>query len=235
MAFLAKTVYLDGVQTGAEGARGFTVHPRLQPLQIAPGTPLIPVIRIETRGNGIRREDPPQTRAVRLDGSGASALREELASEIASLQAVSGVAAIQIDFDAPASQHALYSRLLQDVRQKLRPDLPLSITALASWCIGDRWLEKIPSGAIDEAVPMLFRMGRDGPQVVTFLRMDEQFPVAACRGSLGVSTDEEPSRAVLKGIMASPAMRTEGKRVYVFSPHAWTARQAEEVLKELQP
>ena len=38
------------------------------------------------------------------------------------------------------------------------PDVPLSITALASWCAQDRWMEGLP---VDETVPMLFRMGPD--------------------------------------------------------------------------
>jgi len=236
VAFLAKTIFVESSETGGTSRRGFTVRPRLQPLRTTPGTPLMAVVRIETRGKGAVAEGLPRVHRVRLeDAPDASAMREELASEIAALQSVPGVAAVQIDFDALVSERGFYRDLLHDVRQKLPARLALSITALASWCIGDRWLENLPAGTIDEAVPMLFRMGRDGGQVVTFMRMDEEFPVTACRSSLGVSIDEEPSQAVLKGIMASPAMRTEGKRVYVFSPHAWTAKEAEEVLKELQP
>jgi len=236
VAFLAKTIFLENSDRAATSGNGFTVRPRLQPLRTTPGTPLIAVVRIETSRNRAPAEGPPRVHAVGLESvPDTSAMRDELASEIAATQSVPSVAAVQIDFDAPLSERAFYSGLLREVRRKLRAGLQLSITALASWCIGDRWLEKLPAGTIDEAVPMLFRMGRDAAQVVVFMRRAEEFPVASCRSSLGLSTDEQLSRAVLDGTMFSPAMRIEGRRVYVFSPKAWTAEQAGIVLKELQP
>jgi len=44
--------------------------------------------------------------------------------------------------------------------------MPLSITALASWCAGDPWITGLP---IDEAVPMLFRLGPDTRNIDAFL------------------------------------------------------------------
>ena len=35
--------------------------------------------------------------------------------------------------------------------------MPLTITALASWCDGDDWIDGLP---VADASPMLFRMGR---------------------------------------------------------------------------
>jgi len=84
--------------------------------------------------------------------------------------------------------------------------VPLSVTALASWCAGDRWMHGLP---IDEAVPMLFQMG---PEHTIYAGIAAS-PVAAapeCRGALGTSLDE-PLR-----------VRAAGRRIYVFNAAAWT-------------
>ena len=47
------------------------------------------------------------------------------------------------------------------------PDnVPLSMTALASFCVGDRWLQDLP---VDEAIPMIYQdgQGRSDHQVVS--------------------------------------------------------------------
>jgi uncharacterized protein DUF3142 len=235
VAFLAKTIYLQPPPTNPTGSSpSFIARPRLQPLRIAVGTPLIAVIRVET-------PVPPRLSSVQENQSASnaftysSAQRALLATEIASTQSISGVSAIQIDFDAPSSAQPFYTALLQDVRGKLPPSLPLSITALASWCIGNPWLAQLPPGTIDEAVPMLFRMGPDAGNVAKFLHSGDDFRVAACRGSLGLSTDETLSNDLLT---ARPAFRTfhpRDKRVYVFAPRPWTPSAAEAILQELQP
>ncbi len=56
--------------------------------------------------------------------------------------------------------------MLQDLRQKLPQQIPLSMTALASFCVGDRWLDDLP---VDEAVPMIFRMGPDDQRIKNML------------------------------------------------------------------
>jgi hypothetical protein len=146
VAFLAKTIELPSRNATPETTPArFVVRPRLQPLRIAPGTPLIAVARIETPSTNHSVSPAP---FITIE------IRERIASEIASLQNIPSVRAIQIDFDATTSQHVFYSALLQDVRHKLRPEIPLSITALASWCIGDPWLAQLPPGTIDEAVPI---------------------------------------------------------------------------------
>jgi hypothetical protein len=142
---------------------------------------------------------------------------------------------VQIDFDATSSERAFYSALLQEVRRQLPASVPLSITALGSWCIGDPWLAALPPGTIDEAVPMLFRMGLDASNISRFLRTGDDFPVAACRGSLGLSIDESVSRDVLGSTLTPDSPHSRNKRIYVFSPHAWTKTDAETVLQELKP
>lgn len=156
-------------------------------------------------------------------------------AEIFDLENLPGVRAIQIDFDATASERPFYSALLSAVRRNLPPSMPLSITALASWCTGDPWLETLPPGTIDEAIPMLFRLGPDAADVTTFLHSGKEFPAASCRSSLGLSTDESLSKDILRGRFpgASPARRR--KRIYVFSPRAQTQSAAQSFLEEWHP
>jgi len=237
VAFLAKTIYVPAPATDPHRNAGgsLLIHPRLQPLRVAPATPLIAVVRIETRTGrqpatyakaGPQSSSPPVFSPLQ---------QRQLVDEIVALQKLPNVRAIQIDFDATVRERASYAALLGDVRRELPASLPLSITALASWCIGDPWLEQLPSGTIAEAVPMLFRMGPDTGNVVKFLRSADEFRVSACQGSLGLSTDEPLSNGLLRGTLPDAPSGWRDKRIYIFAPRAWTQPAAEAVLKEWQP
>jgi hypothetical protein len=63
---------------------------------------------------------------------------------------------------------------------------------------------------IDEAVPMLFRMGRDAREVRARLARNEAFPEPRCRASAGISLDEPLPRI------------PKAARVWVFNPERWT-------------
>ena len=128
-----------------------------------------------------------------------------------------GIAAVQVDYDATVSERPFYRALLQDLRRSLPESVRLSITALASWCMGDPWLAGLP---IDEAVPMLFRMGPDRLPVLLHLESGGDFGEAACQQSVGISTDE-PVRWL-------PA----GRRLYVFHPRSWSHGAVQKVLQE---
>ena len=182
VAFLAKTITLRGDTIG--------VRPRLQPLRLAPGTKLTAVVRIETD----RREQPSLSLAQLAQTAG----------EVCS--SAKEVAFIQIDFDATSSERNFYRSLLRSVRQELPASTALSITALASWCAGDDWLTDLP---IDEAVPMLYRMGVDQRQFQLRLETGQPFGSSICQNSAGVSTDEP--------VTAPPV-----NRLYIFSPEPWS-------------
>jgi len=137
---------------------------------------------------------------VRLEGTGALPDAQALADPILRDAARPGIQALQIDFDARLSERAWYRGLLRRLRAGLAAGVPLSITALASWCDGDSWMRGLP---VSDAGPMLFRMGAGEPRGVT------RFRGALCQSSLGISTDEWPAQA------------PSGRRLFVFHPRAW--------------
>ncbi len=137
------------------------------------------------------------------------------AAEIAELGKLPNVRMVQVDFDATVSERAFYRKLLTELRGNLPPSTLLSITALASWCKGDNWLEGLP---IDEAVPMLFRMGVERKQFLSQVAAGEGFTSTPCRASAGVSTDEP--------LTEPPAVQ----RLYVFSPTVWSPEAVEQMM-----
>ena len=104
--------------------------------------------------------------------------------------------------------------MLETLRPQLPRGLPLSITALVSWCGPHSWLHTLP---IDEAVPMEFRMG--GPRALTLTAVRPAYSITEplCRTSLGLSTDE-PWPPSLAGLHPST-------RVYLFAPRPWRAKE----------
>ena len=144
-------------------------------MKVSPDTRLIAVTRIETIKSQLQPLALSDLQSDKLIRWVLQALK------------LKNVAAIQIDFDAKLSERAFYRRFLDALRTRLPKSIPLSITALASFCIGDGWIRDLP---VDEAVPMLFRMGEDAGQVKQFLKDGNDFPVALCRHSYGMATDE---------------------------------------------
>ena len=200
VAFLAKTLALRGDRVVS--------RPRLQPLTLSPGTQLIAVARIETKA--INPAQPAVLSAAQMDSA---------VKEIAQLAQLKNVIAVQVDFDATISERAFYIGLLTHLRQALPPATALSITALASWCKGDAWIDNLP---VDEAIPMLFRMGVDRSQITSGLTSGESFSSPLCRQSSGVSTDES--------LPFVPATN----RIYVFNPNSWSPNSLENVLEKYQ-
>jgi hypothetical protein len=187
VAFLAQTVYLAGDSV--------VPRPRRQPLEVPPRTYMIAVTRIETsKYKGTR---PLYT----------AEQRSKIADLIKSTLDLQDVKAVQIDFDVVASERQFYRSLVNELKAMLPPDVPLTITSLASWCVGDAWFNDFP---IDEAVPMAFRMGTDDPKIRRFLKDDNDWNEPLCRGSYGVSIDE-PLEAQFK----------PGRRIYYFKNAAW--------------
>ena len=150
VAPLVVTVRLD--------ADGLALVPRQQPLRFPPAAPLMAVARIETErcarraSTSISRRKPRAPSRTRRSSRGRCDPGR---------------------FRRSGFGTGVYRELLAALRQRVPARVPLSITALASWCFGDRWLEGLP---IEEAVPMLFRMATDGAQVRRRLEAGEDSP-----------------------------------------------------------
>lgn len=201
IAYLDRTVTID--------AHGLTVVPRRQPMLLPASAALvrIPVVRVETGAGALLTQDLAMQTAQAI----VSAIRPETS------------AALQIDFDARLSEREWYRAVLHRVRAAMPAEMPLSITALASWCSYDgAWLRSLP---VDEAVPMLFRMEPDrrrfAPNGRRNAARDFAIREPKCMGSVGISTREAWPREMA------------GRRVYVFPDEGWQRDGLADTVKEL--
>ena len=188
VAFLAQTLLMKGGE--------INVSPRRQPLKVRGETYLIAVTRIESQNvtHEISRLSDAQL--------------DKLTALIVKTAALENVRAVQIDYDAAVSERDFYRRLLTNLRAKLPETMPLSMTALASFCVGDRWIAGLP---VAEAVPMIFRMGTDDRQVKDYLANGGDFNEPLCRKSYGIAVDEP--------IDFKPP---DTRRRFIFNTHGWT-------------
>jgi Protein of unknown function (DUF3142) len=193
VAYLDRTVVLDW--------RGLAVVPRRQPMLLPASTGLvrIAVVRLETRSGAALNEDSARASAAAI---------------VQVVDEVPAIAALQVDFDARQSEREWYADVLRRVRAQMPASMPLSMTALASWCSYDgAWIESLP---VDEAVPMLFRMEPDRRRAAAAGGLDAVDAVSdfairepLCQGAVGISTTEPWPRAMA------------GLRVYVFADRGW--------------
>lgn len=186
VAFLARTVTVRGEIVN--------IRPRMQPLVVAPGLAMMAVVRVES-------QDPQPGARIAVEHA------------ILDATELHGVRALQIDYDAKASERDFYRGVIQDLRRVLPASMPLSITALASWCEYDDWISGLP---VTEAVPMLFRMGAEP------YRGTERLRERKCQSSVGISTDEP---------LAEPP---RGRRVYIFHPRSWSREELHAAIQEVR-
>lgn len=167
VAFLAQTLLLENDEV--------IFQPRRQPLQIAPNTYLIAVTRIETGKQKSNKSDLSDE------------AREKVVSLIKKTLELPKARAVQIDFDATESERNFYRAVVNDLKKQIPPNTPLTMTALASWCVGDAWFADLP---VDEAVPMAFEMGADDFEIRKFLIAENDWREPLCRQSYGIAVDE---------------------------------------------
>lgn len=148
VAYLTGRLMVDGNKISLE--------PRLARLHLASKCYREAVVRVEVKAL------PEQSERADLTAA--------LARSIINLVGASGpIDSLQIDFDARANERQFYLQLLRDLHQQL-PKLPLSITALASWSQGDRWLEHESEVPIEYMVPMFFTMGAGKERALAILK-----------------------------------------------------------------
>lgn len=196
VAFLAQTLTLSSDRV--------IVKPRRQPLKVPPGTTMIAVTRIET-GKGEQKPDL------------SSAQLEKILDLTNATLELKDVTAIQIDFDALVSEREFYRQFLNELRKQLAPNFGLTMTALASWCISDRWIKGLP---VDEAVPMIFEMGTDAKTIRIFLESGQDWNEPLCQKSYGISINERLDVKYKKN-----------RKFYLFNynPNGWSKSDLERV------
>lgn len=200
VAFLAQTLTLEKDKV--------SFRPRRQPLRTADGAYIVAVTRIETLKATESRPLFSDTQIATVIGLVKDSLNRP------------NVKAVQIDFDAVVSERAFYRKLMKELRSALPEGTPLTMTALASWCLGDRWLGDMD---VDEAVPMAFVMGADTDRIRAFLNSGNDWPEPLCRESYGFSIDEPAINAADKN-----------RRIYYFKNSAWNIESISSFLTSLQ-
>lgn len=185
-----------------------TIKPRLQPLLINREIPMIPVIRIDN-----------------LDKNNQLQLSDDQFSEVLEFIiktcSQNKIAGCQLDFDAKISERDFYKKLIIKVRNGIPKSIPLSITALASWCDINSWLDDLP---IDEAIPMFFRLGTDEYLIRNNLVGESFMKAKICQNSIGISIDEP----------LPPSKYLKNRKIYIFNPHPWTHEDFSNILKEVE-
>jgi hypothetical protein len=193
VAFLAQTLVLQSDEV--------KFIPRRQPMQVNENTYLMAVTRIETN----KSQKPTLS----------DAQKSEMINLILKTLQKKNVKSVQIDFDVIVQERDFYRKLLNELRPKIDKEIPLTITSLASFCIGDNWYGDLP---IDEGVPMIFRMGVDSDKIKSYLISGKDFVNPYCKTSYGFSFDE-PIKFDFK----------ENRRFYFFNTRSWRPTDLEQI------
>lgn len=179
---------------------------RFQQLLVPEGTFLMPAIRIDnfsSRSLSLLEENE----------------QENLANFIVEICSVKDSNGCQIDFDAQESERLFYKKLITKVRKNLSNNLPLSITALVSWCNKDSWLNGLP---VQEIVPMFYELGEDDYIVKNNLVGGDFMDFKNCQKAIGISDKEEfPDSDLLKG-----------RKIYLFSYSSWTEKSFSAIINK---
>lgn len=183
VAYVATSVWLQGDAA--------LLRARANPLQVPPAAALVPVVHVDASTRQAPHLTPGQ--------------RDVIVQQLLRAAQASPTNVVQLDFEARLSQRAFLADVVQAARRALPADVALSMTALASWCAGDRWMQTLPA---DEIVPMAFRMSRDSATLRAQLAERGRF--SACPQAIGSATDE-------------PLPAVAAARHYVFSSRPWTA------------
>ncbi len=152
------------------------ITPRRNPLHLPAKVAVVPVFHFDV--------DPNQPFA------GTTKQRQSIVAAIVTWNQHKASTVIQIDFEAKPSARAFLLALLLDLRAALPAATQISMTALASWCFGDRWMANLSANElpVDEIVPMYFRMGRAGSAIMQASL--QAVPEPRCRHAYGTASDE---------------------------------------------
>lgn len=153
---------------------------RRNALPLPPGAFVLPVVHVEI--------DPGTPFEASI------AQRDAIRNAVLDTVAFGRSAWVQLDFEVKKSQRVFWLQAVQSIRASLPAGVQLSVTALASWCHGDRWLETAP---VDEIVPMYFRLRSRRTEFERRTKAGAIDP--RCTGAYGVADDEPPWPVALPG------------------------------------
>jgi hypothetical protein len=177
-------------------------HWRDQPMAVPSTTALEPVIRIDM--------DPRHPPALSDKQS------DQIIHAIERIARLPRTRQVQIDFDARENERQFYRRLLSRTRASLPESMPISMTALASWCLFDNWITDLP---VQETVPMMFSLGRDRQKVLLHFRASGEFLSPGCCKAVGLSLEDRE----VNGLMIPLCRKRKiPVRVYFYTRNAWT-------------
>ncbi len=163
--------------------------PRRNPFKTRLGAKILPVFRLE---------------AYKTQSLNVAACTQYLLGVIKS----NNYHEIQLDFDAKKSQRSAYKELIDSLKKQM-PNLKISITALASWCVDDGWIETLD---IEYAVPMLYRMGDDAHKIMHSFSSTLAWPVKKCQNNVAFE---------VQGTFIKP---TRNAKVFLFNNKAWSEK-----------
>lgn len=237
VAYFAGNIYVHGSLV--------SFRPRTQKLKLPKNAKTIPVFRIET----IRRSSasssssfsfstttpppppPPPTQAATdavssvPDQKAAEFVARTITGELKKLNKFQRAQMVQIDFDALEDERPFYKTLLRNLRQELPPATRISITALASWLLADRWIEP---GSADEAVAMLFSIGPGKRDVLPRLKKQTLDSGAGVPVAIGISASEGETNRML----FPTEVQRKTDNLYIFSSRPWTEKRLRAITYE---
>ena len=206
---MAAVAYYEGTIVLGRGIA--TLRKRKNPLVLKDAVDRFPVFRIE---NAHPKEAPS---ALSLTSA---------VQTIADYVATHHCRVVQIDYDAAQGDRKQYIWYLEQLRHRLPAKTAISITALSSWCLGDKWLQNAP---VDETVAMMFTMGARRGEVISALSRGLPDSGAECVQSLGVSINEPDTNRQLSKL----GTIKQAKHVYAFSALGWTKRTYDQLAAEV--
>lgn len=214
VAYFAGNIYVQGS----------LVHfrPRTQKLKLPKGAETIPVFRIESvRRPGARSNGDADIANLKA----ADYVGRTIANHMKKQGGAKGPKMVQIDFDALEDERPFYKALLRNLHRELPKGTKISITALASWLLADRWIDP---GSCDEAVAMLFSIGPGKEDVLSRLKKQPLDTGAAIPVAIGISASEI---ATNKSLFESKVQRNTGS-LYLFSSRPWTENRLRNITRE---
>jgi len=205
VAYFAGTIYLRDSRV--------SFRPRRQQLKLRAGASTMPVFRIVSIRDS---SDPPPLSSVDV----------VVNHIVTQLKTVGGATKVQIDFDARQDERQFYRCLLEKLRRASPAGTRISITALASWLLDDRWLT---ARVADEVVAMLFSMGPGRREVLSLLKRKPLDAGVNVDIAVGISANERDTneRICQSGVLE------RAKSVYIFNSHPWTESRFKRIENEV--